>query len=98
MTIFKVARIAISVPIWLLFGMKWRYKYACTAQDAPSRLPKDLVDRFLVSYLKSMCSRAQRVNCAQFVRGRTYHFSTVFGEYSGLNSSSRISVHRNGVQ
>ena len=98
MTILKVARIAISVPFWLLFGTKWRFKYACTAQDVPSRLPKDLVDRFLVSYLKPMCSRAQRVNYAQFVRGRTYHFSTVFGEYSGLNSSSRISVHRNGVQ
>ena len=66
--------------------------------NAPSRLPKSLVDRFLVSYLKSMCSRAQRVNYAQFVRGRTYHFSTVFGEYSGLNSSSRISVHCNSVQ
>ena len=66
MTIFEVARIAISVPFWLLFGTKWRFKYACTAQNAPSRLPKDLVDRFLVSYLKSMCSRAQRVNYAQF--------------------------------
>jgi len=98
MTIFEVARIAISVPFWLLFGTKWRFKYACTAQNAPSRLPKDLVDRFLVSYLKSMCSRAQRVNYAHFFRGRTYHFSTVFGEYAGLNSSSRISVHRNGVQ
>ena len=74
------------------------FKYACTVQDAPSRLPKDLVDRFLVSYLKSMCSRAQRVNYAHFFRGRTYHFSTVFAEYAGLNSSSRISVHRNGVQ
>ena len=41
------------------------------------------------------CSKGQ---LCIFFRGRTYHFSTVFGEYSGLNSSSRISAHRNGVQ
>ena len=58
---FEVSRIVTYAPFWLLFGTKRRCKYICTAPWCVIILSKDSANRFLVSQIILVCSRAQKV-------------------------------------
>jgi hypothetical protein len=77
----------------LLLGSKRRSNYVCATPNYAISFIKGMREPFLVSNLKCMCPRAQKVQLCTILGGQAHrHFRGFFGHYSGRNGAANMYV------